>query len=234
MFVKTLRNMWVAVAFFNPVLSTLSLMVLPLSDIYDNQGALLARMGQVTGGDFLRIWVAVDATMVLSGAVLTSFVGVTGLARRMAMDRCLPQFLLNENSCRKTNHWIIIGFFLVASSLFLILNGNVETLSGVYNLAFLCVMVSCLSRPLSFARAWLMPPASTLCLQSLFAMGCMMLKWKRPRIPRAVRSSYVAICTALVMVVLGLLFNVLRNPKVVQYFVRAPVVGTTTACRQCV
>ena len=141
-FIKTLRNMWVAVAFFNPVLSTLSLLVLPLSDIYDNQGALLARMGQVTGGDFLRIWVAVDATMVLSGAVLTSFVGVTGLARRMAMDRCLPQFLLNENSCRKTNHWIIIGFFLVASSLFLILNGNVETLSGVYNLAFLCVMVS--------------------------------------------------------------------------------------------
>ena len=84
-----------------------------------------------------------------------------------------------------------------------------------------------------FARAVLMTSASALCLQSLFAMGCMMLKWKRPRIPRAVRSSYVAICSALVMVVLGLLFNVLRNPKVVQYFVRARV-GVTTACRQCV
>lgn len=98
-------------------------------------------MGQVVGGDFLRIWVAVDATVVLSGAVLTSFVGVTGLVRRMAMDRCLPQVLLHENSCRKTNHWIVIGFFLVASSLFLLLQGNVETLSGVYNLAFLAVMV---------------------------------------------------------------------------------------------
>ena len=73
--------------------------------------------------------------------MLTSFVGVTGLVRRMAMDRCLPQVLLNENSCRKTNHWIIIGFFAVASSLFLVLSGNVETLSGVYNLAFLAVMV---------------------------------------------------------------------------------------------
>lgn len=62
--------------------------------------------------------------------------------RRMAMDRCLPQFLLNVNSCRKTNHWIVLGFFLVASSLFLILRGNVETLAGVYNLAFLSVMVN--------------------------------------------------------------------------------------------
>lgn len=193
-FVKTLRNMWVAVAFFNPVLSLLSLLVMPIDDIYTHQGALLARMGEVTGGSFLRIWVAIDATVVLSGAVLTSFVGVTGLVRRMAMDRCLPQFLLNENSCRKTNHWIVIGFFLVSTSLFLMLRGNVETLSGVYNLAFLAVM-------------------------SLFAIGCMMLKWKRPKIPRAVRSSYGIIATALTLVWLGLLGNVLRNPKVVQYFV---------------
>ena len=47
-----------------------------------------------------------------------------------------------------------------------------------------------------------------------------MLKWKRPRIPRDVRSSYFSIFCALTMVMLGLLFNVLRNPKVVQYFVR--------------
>lgn len=36
-FVKTLRNMWVAVAFFNPVLSLMSLMVLPMQQIYDHQ-----------------------------------------------------------------------------------------------------------------------------------------------------------------------------------------------------
>lgn len=47
-----------------------------------------------------------------------------------------------------------------------------------------------------------------------------MLKWKRPRIPRAVRASYVGIVVALILVTLGLLGNVLRNPKVVQYFVR--------------
>ena len=47
--------------------------------------------------------------LVLSGAVLTAYVGVNGLVKRMALDRCMPQFLLHENSWRKTNHWIIIG-----------------------------------------------------------------------------------------------------------------------------
>lgn len=41
--------------------------------------------------------------------VLTSYVGVTGLVRNMSSDRCLPQFLLQRNSLRNTNHWIILG-----------------------------------------------------------------------------------------------------------------------------
>lgn len=52
----------------------------------------------------------------LSGAVLTSYVGVTGLLRRLALDRVLFQFLLAENR-RHTNHWIIIGFFIVVSAI---------------------------------------------------------------------------------------------------------------------
>ncbi len=42
---------------------------------------------------------------------------MSGLIRRMAMDRCLPQFLLYTNKLRGTVHFIIIGFFLVTSSL---------------------------------------------------------------------------------------------------------------------
>jgi hypothetical protein len=38
---------------------------------------------------FLPVQVSVDAVIVLSGGVLTAFVGVTGLIRRMSMDRYL-------------------------------------------------------------------------------------------------------------------------------------------------
>ncbi len=50
-------------------------------------------------------------------AVLTAYVGVVGLIKRMSMDRCLPQFFLSVNPLRHTNHFIIIGFFVLTSSL---------------------------------------------------------------------------------------------------------------------
>ena len=83
---------------------------------------------------------SLDALFVLSGAVLTSYVGVLGLVRRMALDRCLPQFLLRRNSVRDTNHFIIVGFFLVTSSLLILVQGDTTTIAGVYTIAFLGVM----------------------------------------------------------------------------------------------
>ena len=67
---------------------------------------------------------SIDAALVLSGAVLTSFVGVTGLVHRMTLDRCLPQFLLKTNS-RGTTHRIIIAFFLLCVSVLAITHQSV-------------------------------------------------------------------------------------------------------------
>jgi amino acid transporter len=48
-FPKTLRNMWILVAIFNPVLSLLSLGVLPMEEILQNQASLLAWMAKRAG-----------------------------------------------------------------------------------------------------------------------------------------------------------------------------------------
>lgn len=47
----------------------------------------------------------------------------------------------------------------------------------------------------------------------------MLLKWKRPELPREVSSTWIAIVIGMTMVLAGLIGNVLRNPKVPQYFV---------------
>lgn len=47
-------------------------------------------------GEVFSFWVSVDAFVVLSGAVLTAYVGISGLIARMAKDRCLPQFILRK------------------------------------------------------------------------------------------------------------------------------------------
>lgn len=204
-FPKTLRNMWLAVAVFNPLISFLSLGLLPLQHIQSVPPDLLAEMGANSVGSWMAAWVAIDAVLVLSGAVLTSYVGVTGLIRRMALDRVLPQWFLAENPWRRTNHWIIFGFFAVCCSIMVATSGEVETLAGVYTISFLSVM-------------------------SLFAIGNMMLKVSRSRLPREVRASWPGVVTGLFAVALGLLGNILLDPATVEVFaiyfvVAASIVG---------
>jgi amino acid transporter len=192
-FPKTLRNMWVAVSIFNPLMSLLSLGLLPLAEIQRVPPDLLARMGEVAVDRRLALLVSLDAVLVLSGAVLTSFVGVTGLVRRMALDRTMPQFLLRENKWRGTNHWILLGFFALCVSILFITQGDISSLAAVYTLAFLSVM-------------------------ALFAIGNMLLKVKRDRLPRAIRASWPTVTFALIAVLLGLLGNILLDPINVEIF----------------
>lgn len=192
-FPKTLRNMWAVVMVFNPLISLLSLGLIPLDAIRQVPPDLLARMGSISAGEAFGIWVSIDAVLVLSGAVLTSYVGVTGLARRMTLDRCLPQFLLQENRWRKTNHWIIFGFFGLATSILFITRGDLGTLAGVYALAFLSVM-------------------------ALYAIGNMLLKVTRSRLPRDVRASWPTVIAALAAVLVALAGNILLAPRNIEVF----------------
>nr|CCA20796.1 transmembrane protein putative [Albugo laibachii Nc14] len=195
-FRKTLRNMWALVTVFNIVLSFLSLAVLPLegaNGIYKHSEVVLANMGRVAAGPWLETWVSIDAFIVLSGAVLTSYVGITGLVRRLAFDRVLPAFLMKQNPWRHTNHTIILLYFLVATSLVLILNADVGTLSGVYTYAFLGLM-------------------------TLFACGCMALKAKRADVPRDVDAPWWTCIVGCILVILGIFGNLLGDPKVLMYF----------------
>uniref|UniRef100_K3W863 Amino acid permease/ SLC12A domain-containing protein n=1 Tax=Globisporangium ultimum (strain ATCC 200006 / CBS 805.95 / DAOM BR144) TaxID=431595 RepID=K3W863_GLOUD len=195
-FRKTLRNMWVFATFYNILLSCLSLAVLPLDGpdgIYQNQNIVLAHMGRVSSGPWLERVVSVDAFVVLSGGVLTSYVGITGLVRRLAFDRVLPAFLTKVNACRGTNHNIILIFFAVQASLVVLLQADASILAGVFTFAFLGVM-------------------------ALFAFGCMLLKLKREEIPRDVSAPWWSCIFGLVMVLLGLLGNLLGDPAILTYF----------------
>jgi hypothetical protein len=197
--------------------------VMPLSAALKPGGTetredFLAHMADLTAGPWLSTMVSIDAVLVLSGAVLTAYVGVTGLMRRMALDRCLPQFLLKENKLRKTNHWIIIGFFLLCCSIVLLTSsgpkgdkGILVTLAGVYTISFLGVM-------------------------ALFAIGNILLKIKRKRLPRDVKASWGAVILGLAAVLVGLVANAMidfpnRITVFVSYFAVTLAVVTVTFLR---
>ncbi len=191
-FPKTLRNMWIVVTVFNPLMAFLALAVIPMSGIEEHQESLLSYMGNLSGGSWLSVLISVDAALVLSGAVLTSFVGVTGLVERMTLDRVLPQFLLIKNK-RGSSYRIAIAFFLLCVSILLITGGELGALAGVYTIAFLSVM-------------------------ALFGIGNILLKIRRKNLPRPESSSWPFLMIAILAVIIALVGNAILNPKYLGVF----------------
>ena len=128
----------------------------------------------------------------LSGAVLTSFVGVTGLVKRMTLDRCLPQFLLKTNRMG-TTHRIILALLRPRGSVLLFTHGNLGALAGVYTISFLAVM-------------------------ALFGLGNILLKVRRARLPRPTIARWPAVFVAIAAVLSALIGNALLNPAYLVYF----------------
>ncbi|MEZ6006029.1 MAG: APC family permease [Planctomycetota bacterium] len=192
-FPKTLRNMWLAVTVLNPGMAILALALVPIQavrDTYENN--LLSHMGALASGDWLSALVSIDAVLVLSGATLTSYVGVTGLVKRMTLDRCLPRVLLKETP--KGAPWlIIVVFFFLSVSVLLITQGDLKSLAAVYTLSFLSVM-------------------------ALFAIGNLLLKSKRKNLPRPERASYGTVLVALGAVGVAILGNARLNSEYLTVF----------------
>ncbi|MEO8412808.1 MAG: APC family permease [Ginsengibacter sp.] len=198
-FPKTLRNMWVAVMIINPLIALVAVMILPLGDAVNHKEALLSFIGDTTSGHWLALIVSLDAALVLSGAVLTAFIGVSGLIKRMTLDRIFPQMLLKENS-RGSSPRILITFFILCLSILFITEGELGPLAGVYTISFLLVMI-------------------------FFGFGNFLLKIKRSRLPRPEYASPVIVALAILGILIALYGNVKLHPDYLvvflQYFIPA-------------
>lgn len=191
-FPKTLRNMWIIVTVFNPLIAFLALAIIPISSVAENQDSLLALMGSKASGQWLSYLIGIDASLVLSGAVLTSFVGVSGLMQRMALDRILPNQLLKKNK-KGTPYLIPILFFALCASILLVTKANLAKLAGVYTIAFLSVM-------------------------ALFGIGNILLKINRKQLPRPERASWLTVLIAIAAVIAAIIGNIYLNPAYLGIF----------------
>ncbi|TDP02929.1 APC family permease [Flavobacterium sp. 245] len=184
-FPKTLRNMWAIVSFFNPAIAILLISVIPLSEVGENKESLLAHLGETTGGSWLAWLISIDAVLVLCGAVLTSFVGVSGLLNRMTLDRILPNYFLKQNK-RGSHYRIVVSFLILCISVLFATQGHLESLAGVYTFSFLAVM-------------------------ALFGIGNLLLKFKRRKLPRPERARGIAVVTAVIFVIAAFIGNMELN-----------------------
>ncbi len=184
-FRKTLRNMLIGVGIFNPLIALIVLNVLPYAHIASAEDFLLSDAAKVLGGHIFQYIVIGDAFLVLAGAVLTAFVGVSGLMYRMTTDGCLPNFLAKQNT-KGSYPYIIVAFFIFSASILLVTQGNLLSLSGLYTIAFLSVM-------------------------SLFALGNLIMRRTRPTLKRTYYASQVLVFLAFLATASGVIGNIQIN-----------------------
>lgn len=194
-FRKTLKSMLLGVIIFNPLITLVVLQSLNLHTIAQVKDFVLADSALQIGGVGLKYLVVADAFLVLSGAVLASFVGASGLLYRMTLDHCLPSTILlpklrsrNQNTTR-----IIIAFALLCLSILFVTKGALLSLAGVYTISFLGVM-------------------------TLFAFGNVILRMTRPELKRTYRGPLVYAFIAAAATAAGIVGNILIDPKNLVYF----------------
>ncbi len=188
----TLRNMWLAVTVFNPLIALLALGMLPVPEIIGAKDDLVSRMGVMVGGHPLHTLIVVDAFLVLSGAVLTSYVGVSGLVHRMTLDQCFPQFFLKQTR-RGSFPLIILGFMALCISILYLTGGELLSLAGVYTISFLGVM-------------------------TLFGLGNILLKVNRPELKRTYQAGWGTVILGVIATSVGILGNLAINFVFLGYF----------------
>ncbi len=191
-FRKTLRNMLIGVTIFNPLIALVVLNSMSIHGAVAANNFLLAEAAHAVGGKWFADFISIDAFIVLTGAVLTSFVGVSGLMHRMAGDACLPPFIAKENK-RGSYPYIILIFFALCSSILLITRGNLLSLAGVYTIAFLGVMSS-------------------------FALGNLILKLNRSDLKRTYRAPVLFAIFAFLATAGGIVGNIELDPRNFTYF----------------
>lgn len=191
-FRKTLRNMLVGVLFFNPLIALVLLSVMPIAQVAEAKDFVLSTASARVGGPAFHALMAINAFLVLAGAVLSSYVGVSGLVSRMAADNCLPVALAKR---KKNGSYprILIAFFLLSSSILLLTKGDLFSLAGVYTLAFLGVMC-------------------------LFALGNLILRINRPELKRTYTAPLLYVIIGFFAAAAGVIGNIYINPNNLAYF----------------
>lgn len=194
-FCKVMRNMWYISFLLNIPLTFLITAVVPLNVVRSHTNNAISIAGEYALNDssWLRVWVSIDAVIILCAGALTGIVGITGLLRRMTHDRLLPSIFLVRNKRTGADQYVILMFFILCSSLFAIVKGDTSSLSGVFVVSFLSVMCC-------------------------FSLCNILLKYKRGRLHRMVTTSVTTSAVSFFVLLSGLIGNIVLDPIIISYF----------------
>ncbi|SPO20620.1 uncharacterized protein UTRI_00096 [Ustilago trichophora] len=189
-FPKALRNLHLIVVLTEAPLMLLVLALVPMEAILGGSN-VLALLGQVAGrGAWLKVFVVIDACLVLCGGIITGIVAFCGLVDALCDDRVVPQWL--QRRLPKTGAtYPSIGLFVTLTLIMSATCGfSLTTLSSVFSVSFLCVM-------------------------TLFGISLVLLKYARPWLPRSPITSLMMVLLGIGIGVTAMAGNFALSPVII-------------------
>lgn len=209
-FPKALRNLHLIVVLTEAPLMLLVLALVPMDQILGGSN-VLALLGQVAGrGAWLKLFVVIDACLVLCGGIITGIVAFCGLVDALCDDRVVPQLLqrrLGKTGATYPSIALFLALTLVMSAT---CSFNLTTLSSVFSVSFLCVM-------------------------TLFGISLVLLKYARPTLPRSPVANLTTVLFGIGIGVTAMAGNFALSPVIIVqtlvYFVSMAAVLVALARR---
>ncbi|TFK40382.1 AAAP amino acid permease [Crucibulum laeve] len=191
-FPLVLRNLHIPAIILNTAMMILVLAIVPL-DIIKGGANVLSILAQLAGGRWLRIWIVIDAIVVLCGGVLTGILSACELLEQLALHRVLPNFFLRLLPKTGSPFVSVLSFAAFSSALYASAGTSLNIISQMFSLVWLTVM-------------------------SFFPISLLLLRFNRGRIRRDSPISLVVIFIALIIVPAVLVGNIAVNPLTAAYF----------------
>lgn len=145
-------------------------------------------------GKWLRIWVVVDAFIVLCGGVLTGILSACELLEQLSHHRVLPKAFLNVTPKTNAPYVSIFCFVGACGIIYASAGANLGVISEMFSLVWLCVM-------------------------TLFPLSLLTLRFNRGRLRRSNMTQLSTVLFALLVISpVVLAGNIALNPKTAGYF----------------
>ncbi|PFH51185.1 hypothetical protein AMATHDRAFT_3316 [Amanita thiersii Skay4041] len=191
-FPPVLRNLHLPAVLLNTSLILLLLAIIPLEKIQEGAN-VLSLLAEVSTGRWLRIWIVVDAIIVLSGGVLTGILSACELFHQLAQHRILPRIFLKTLPRTDSPYISILSFSTFSGMIYASASASLSVVSQMFSLVWLTVML-------------------------LFPLSLLLLRFNRGRLPRVKQCHLMVVFLSLVISFAVFTGNVAVNPITAGYF----------------
>ncbi|KXN87169.1 hypothetical protein AN958_09133, partial [Leucoagaricus sp. SymC.cos] len=189
---KVLRSVHSPTIVLNSVVMLLVLAIVPL-DVTLAGANVLSVLSLRAGGQWLYIWIVVDAVLVLCGGTLTGTLAACELFGRLAADRVIPPMFLRQLPVTGAPFPSIFTFATFCGLLYASSGGNLDVVSQMFSLVWLAVM-------------------------GLFPLSLLLLRFNRAHLKRNLRTGLPIIAVAFVIICVAVAGNIIVSPRAFGYF----------------